>query len=41
MSLPKETMEVYMYTYLNHKYGLRTLTVEWALSIVNSVKLYL
>ena len=30
-----------MYTYLNQKYGLRSLTIEWAASIINSVKIYL
>jgi len=27
-----------MYTYLNQKYGLKSLTVEWATSIINSIK---
>jgi hypothetical protein len=39
--LPKETMEQYMYTYLNQKYGLKSLIVEWAASIINAVKTYL
>lgn len=38
---PKETMEQYMYTYLNQKYGLKSLIVEWAASIINAVKTYL
>jgi len=29
-----------MYTYLNQKYGLKTLTVEWAMNIVNGIKKY-
>ena len=33
-------MEQFMYTYLNQKYGLKTLIVEWALAIVNGVKKY-
>ena len=37
----KETMEQYMYTYLNQKYGLKSLIVEWAASIINAVKTYL
>lgn len=37
----KETMEQYMYTYLNQKYGLKSLIVEWAASIINGVKTYL
>jgi hypothetical protein len=39
--VPKETMEQYMYTYLNQKYGLKSLIVEWAASIINAVKTYL
>ena len=35
-----ETMEQYMYTYLNHKYGLKPLIVEWAAAIINGVKKY-
>ena len=27
-----------MYTYLNQKYGLKSLTVEWAASIINGIK---
>lgn len=38
---PKETMEQFMYTYLNQKYGLKPLIVEWAASIINGVKTYL
>lgn len=38
---PRETMEQYMYTYLNQKYGLKALIVEWAASIINAVKTYL
>jgi hypothetical protein len=30
-----------MYTYLNQKYGLKALIVEWAASIINAVKTYL
>jgi len=29
-----ETMEQFMYTYLNQKYGLKTLIVEWASGII-------
>ena len=36
----RETMEQYMYTYLNQKYGLKSLIVEWAASIINGVKKY-
>lgn len=38
---PIETMEQFMYTYLVQKYGLKTLIVEWATAIVNSIKFYL
>jgi hypothetical protein len=38
---PVETMEQFMYTYLVQKYGLKTLIVEWATAIVNSIKFYL
>lgn len=39
--LPKETMEQFMYTYLNQKYGLKSLIVEWAASIIAGVKSFL
>jgi hypothetical protein len=35
-----ETLEAHMYTYLNQKYGLKPMTVEWAMSIVNGIKKY-
>ncbi|CAD8118698.1 unnamed protein product [Paramecium sonneborni] len=38
--LPRETMEQHMYTFLNQKYGLKNLIIEWAISIINSVKKY-
>ena len=38
--LPRETMEQHMYTYLNNKYGLKKLIIEWASSIINAIKLY-
>lgn len=38
---PRETMEQFMYTYLNQKYGLKSLIVEWAASIINGVKTYI
>lgn len=37
---PLETMETYMYTFLNQKYGLKSLAIEWAMSIVNGIKKY-
>lgn len=39
--LPIETMEQYMYTYLNQKYGLKPLIIEWASTIITGVKSYL
>ena len=38
---PRETMEQYMYTYLNQKYGLKNIIIEWAVSIINGIKTYL
>ena len=38
--LPKETLEEYMYTYLNKKYGLKKLILEWARNIINGIKYY-
>jgi hypothetical protein len=29
-----------MYTYLNQKYGLKNITIEWAMGIVNAIKKY-
>ena len=39
--LPVETMEQFMYTYLNQKYGLKSLIIEWASTIIHSIKIYL
>lgn len=33
-------MELHMYTYLNQKYGLKNLIIEWATSIINAIKKY-
>jgi len=38
--IARETMEEYMYTYLNQKYGLKNLIIEWAAAIINGVKKY-
>ena len=32
--MPRETLEQFMYTYLNQKYGLKNLIVEWAAAII-------
>ena len=34
-------MEQYMYTYLNQRYGLKNLIIEWAAAIINGIKTYL
>lgn len=39
-SLAIETMEQYLYTYLNQKYGLKPIVLEWITTIVNSVHVY-
>ena len=31
-------MEQFMYTFLNQKYGLKNLIIEWAVAIANGVK---
>ena len=36
----RETLEQHMYTFLNQKYGLKNLIIEWASSIINAIKLY-
>jgi hypothetical protein len=33
-------MEQYMYTYLNQRYGLKNLIIEWAAAIINGIKKY-
>ena len=38
--MPKETMEQYMYIYLNRKYGLKNLIIEQVVAIVNGIKIY-
>ena len=37
---PKETMEEYMYTYLNQKYGLKNMVIEWATNIINGIRTF-
>jgi hypothetical protein len=36
--LPRETMEQFMYTYLNQRYGLKNLIIDWAAGIINGIK---
>eukprot|EP00826_Nyctotherus_ovalis_P048786 TRINITY_DN5782_c0_g1_i14.p1 TRINITY_DN5782_c0_g1~~TRINITY_DN5782_c0_g1_i14.p1 ORF type:complete len:640 (+),score=99.30 TRINITY_DN5782_c0_g1_i14:126-2045(+) len=38
--LPRETMEQYMYSYLNQRYGLKSLIIEWTAAIVSGIKAY-
>lgn len=38
--LPRETMEQYMYTFLNQRYGLKSLIIEWAAAIINGIRRY-
>ncbi len=40
LAQPRETMEQHMYTYLNHKYGLKNLIIEWASSIINGIRMF-
>ena len=37
---PRETMEQFMFTFLNQRYGLKQLIVDWASSLVQAVKMY-
>ena len=39
--LPRETMEEYLYNYLNNKYGLKNMTINWVASIINCIKKYI
>ena len=36
----QQTLEQHMYSFFNKKYGLKNLTVEWAISLVNAIKTY-
>jgi hypothetical protein len=38
--MPKETLEQHMYTFLNQKYGLKNLIIEWATSIINGIRMF-
>lgn len=37
---PKETLEQFIYTYFNYKYGLKNMVIEWATNIINGIKNY-
>ena len=36
----KETLEQHMYTFLNNKYGLKNLVIDWASAIIKAIKFY-
>jgi hypothetical protein len=36
----KQTMEEFMYTYLNQKYGLKNMVIEWATNIINGIQTF-
>ena len=38
--IPKETLEEHMYTFLNKKYGLKNLIIEWAKNVIRGIKYY-
>lgn len=38
--MPRETMEQHMYTFLNQKYGLRSLIIEWVAAIITGIKTF-
>ena len=40
LKLPRETLEEHMYTFLNKKYGLKNLIIDWARSVINGIKYY-
>ncbi|KRX10317.1 hypothetical protein PPERSA_02734 [Pseudocohnilembus persalinus] len=40
LGLVEETMEKYMYTYLNEKYGLKNMVLEYANSVIEAIKDY-
>ena len=37
---PKETLEQFIYTYFNYKYGLKNMVIEWTTNIINGIKNY-
>ena len=36
----KQTMEEFMFTYLNQKYGLKNMVIEWATNIINGIQTF-
>ena len=39
-NVARESMEQYMYTYFNQRYGLKSLIIENVVSLINSIKVY-
>jgi hypothetical protein len=39
-SLPRESMEQFMYSYFKHKFGLNNIVIEWVLAVIESMKIY-
>lgn len=37
---PRETMQQYVYTYLNQKYGLKNLVIEQYVAVLNGIKMF-
>jgi len=37
---PLDTMEAYIYTYFNNKYGLKTLVIENIVALINGMKMF-
>jgi len=37
---PRQTLEQFMYTYLNQHYGLKSIIIEWTSNIINAIKRY-
>ncbi len=40
LGLARETMEQHLYSFLNKKYGLKKMIVEWAASLINGIRKY-
>ena len=38
--LPKDTLEEHMYAFLNKKYGLKNIVIDWAKNIIQGIKKY-
>lgn len=38
--LPKETMEQHLFNFMNHKYGLKSLIIEWSNTFITAISKY-